>query len=343
MDKMIIDAMGGDNGVAAAVEGCHMALKSDKDIYLILTGRKDEIETEIAKFKDFNRERVEIVDCPEVVDMNDVPTEALRAKRNSSIFEGFWRLRQDADIVGLVTAGSTGAAIVGAQTILGRIRGVKRPALCPGIPNVRGGYTLLCDCGANAECKPEMLCQFAVLGTAYAEAGFGIKNARVGLLNNGTEEHKGDPLRQETYKLLSRMKSINFVGNVEGRDIMMGDVDVVVADGFSGNVALKSMEGCGKLVSSVMNKSFRANFGSKMAYLFARNTIKKIRAALDFEKFGGAMLLGCKKVVVKTHGSSKAKTFAASIENAVAIHRAGLIPKIEGLLAEVDLNSLTAE
>lgn len=341
MIKILVDAMGGDNAPAATVQGAVEALEKDKELYLILTGRQKDVEAELAKYS-YDKSRLEIVDCPDVIDMNDIPTEAVKRKQ-SSLIAAYWMLKKQEDICALVTAGSTGAAIAGGQLILGRIRGVKRPALCPAIPNSRGGVTLLCDCGANAECKPVMLCQFAVLASAYAKAGFGIKEPKVGLLNNGTEEHKGDPLRQQTYKYLSQMKGINFIGNVEGRDIMLGDCDVVVADGFSGNIALKSMEGCGKLVLGVMKKEFLGSFRAKIGYLFAKKAINNMRGQLDFEKVGGALLLGLKKVVIKSHGSSKGGTFAAAIANAAAIYRGGLVPSVEQMLADVDFDTLIPE
>lgn len=338
MVKIILDAMGGDDAPYSTCLGAVSALEKDKELYLILTGRKAEIEKELQKYS-YDKTRLEIVDCPDVIGMNDSPTEAVKRK-DSSLMSAYWMLKKEDDVCALVTAGSTGATIVGGQLILGRIRGIKRPALCPAIPNSRGGVTLLCDCGANSECKPVMLCQFAILACAYAEAGFGIKNPKVGLLSNGTEEHKGDPLHQETYACLSKMQGINFVGNVEGRDIMMGECDVVVADGFSGNIALKSIEGCGKMVLGVMRKEFSSSVSSKIGYLFLRKAIKRMKGQLDFEKFGGALLLGLKKVVVKTHGSSKASTVAASIANAAAIYRNGLIGEVEKKLSGVDFTAL---
>lgn len=333
--------MGGDNAPQATVEGATIALERDKDLYLILTGRQNEIEAELKKYK-YDKTRLEIVDCPDVIDMNDIPTEAVKRKQ-SSLIAAYWMLKKEEDICGLVTAGSTGATIVGGQLILGRIRGIKRPALCPAIPNSRGGVTLLVDCGANAECKPVMLCQFALLGSAYAQAAFGIKNAKVGLLNNGTEEHKGDPLRQETYKIMSGMKDVNFVGNVEGRDITIGDCDVVVSDGFSGNIALKSIEGCGKLVLGIMKKELSSSFSSKLGYLFIRKAIKRMRAQLDFDKVGGALLLGLKKPVIKSHGTSKPITIANSIANAASIYRGNLIGSVEKLLENADLDSFAVD
>lgn len=338
MIKIILDAMGGDNAPEATVRGAVTALERDSELYLILTGRQGEIEAELGKYT-YDKSRLEIVDCPDVIGMDEVPTEAIK-RRNTSLTEAYWMLRKDDSICALVSAGSTGAVIVGGQLILGRIRGIKRPALCPAVPNSRGGVTLLVDCGANAECKSAMLCHFAILGSAYARAGFGIENPKVGLLNNGTEAHKGDTLRQETYARLKSMQAVNFVGNVEGRDIMLGDCDVVVADGFSGNIALKSMEGCGKLVLGVMKKEFSSSLSSKIGYLFMRRAIKRMRSQLDFDKVGGALLLGLKKPVVKSHGSSKPETIAASLENAANIYRNGLVPSVEKLLESVDLSDL---
>ena len=337
MDKIILDGMGGDNAPAAIVEGAVRALKDDKQLYLIIAGREAEIKAELAKYK-YDASRVEILDCPDVIGMNDVPTEAIK-NRQASLTAAYWHLKKNEDVCGLVSAGSTGAIIAGGQLILGRIRGIKRAALCPAIPNVNGA-TLLCDCGANAECKPSMLCQFALLASAYAQAGFNKANPSVGLLNNGTEEHKGDTLRQETYKYLSQMQGINFVGNVEGRDINYGNVDVVIADGFSGNVALKSIEGCAKMILATMKKQFKSSPASLIGSLFMLGAIKRMKKGLDFDKYGGALLLGLKKVVIKSHGTSKPVTIANAIKNALSIYRNGLIPKVEEMLEKVDLDNL---
>ena len=338
MDKILLDGMGGDNAPAAVIAGAVAALKKDKNLSLIITGREEQLKAELAKYK-YDKSRVEIVDCPDVVGMNDIPTEAVKNK-NSSLMAAYWLLKKRDDICGLVTAGSTGATIVGGQLILGRLRGVKRAALCPAIPNVNGGVTLLCDCGANAECKPVMLCQFAVLASCYAQAGFGKENPKVGLLNNGTEEHKGDPLRQETYKYLSQMEGINFVGNVEGRDINLGDCDVVVSDGFSGNVALKSIEGCAKMILTALKKQLKSSPFSLIGAMFSSGAFKRMKKRMDFDRYGGALLVGLKKVVVKSHGSSKPVTITNAIANALSIHRNGLISKMEDMLEKVDLDNL---
>lgn len=338
MVKIFVDAMGGDNAPAATVAGAVQALKKDGELYVILAGKVQAIEAELKKY-DYPKARLEIRDLPDVIAMDENPALAIR-KKTASLTGGFIALKEEDDICGLVTAGSTGAAIACGQLILKNINGIKRAALCPAIPNSRGSVTLLCDCGANAECKSVMLAQFAVLASAYAKVAFKIDNPVVGLLNNGTEEHKGDPLHLETFKLLSKMKGINFAGNVEGRDIMIGNVDVVVADGFSGNIALKSLEGCGKMVLGVMKEEFSSSLRSKIGYLFLKKSLKNMRGKIDFEKFGGALLLGLKKVVVKSHGSSKASTIEASILNAAAIYRGGLVPAVEEMLSGVNLDEL---
>ena len=340
MIKILLDAMGGDNAPYSTVAGAVQALNSDRELYLILTGRQAEIERELKKYS-FDKSRLEIVDCPDVIDMNDIPTEAVRRK-GTSMMAAYRMLKTEEDICGFVTAGSTGAAIVGGQLILGRIRGVKRPALCAPIPNSRGSFTMLMDCGANAECKPVMLCQFAVLGSAYAKVGFNIENPKVGLVNNGTEEHKGDPLRQETYRYMSGMKGINFIGNVEGRDIAIGECDVAVCDGFSGNVSLKSMEGCAKLILGELKTAFKSSMSSKIGYLFLRKSIKRMREKLDFDKVGGALLLGLKKPVIKSHGTSKPETIANAIHNCAKTYRGNFISAVEKVLAEEDFESFTA-
>lgn len=341
MIKIIVDAMGGDNAPGEIVKGAIEALGDEKELYLILTGKADAVNAELAKCE-YDAARVEVVDCSEVIDMNDVPTEAVKKKKDSSLVRGLWMLKKQDDVDGLVTAGSTGATIVGGQLIVGRLRGVMRAALCPAIPSTSGS-TLLCDCGANAECKPQMLCQFAVLASAYAGAAFGKENPTVGLLNNGTEEHKGDTLRQQTYHMMKKMP-VNFVGNVEGRELNYGNTDIVVSDGFSGNVALKSVEGCGKLVLSELKAMFTSSLWAKLGYvLFMRKAVKGMRQRLDFDRYGGSLLLGLKKVVIKTHGSSKAKTVRAAVHQAINAVRNNTVGAMEERLQSVDWEKLSDE
>ena len=338
MDKIIVDGMGGDNAPASTCAGVARALNEDRELYIILTGQKDKLESCLGGLS-YPADRLEIVDCPDVIDMNDIPTEAVK-KKNSSLMQAFWMLKKQDDVAALVTAGSTGATIVGGQLILGRIRGIKRPALTPAVPNVNGKMVVLCDCGANAECKPSMLCQFALLGSAYSTVGLGVKSPKVGLLNNGTEEHKGDPVHQQAYKYLKQMKGINFVGNIEGRDINTADIDVVVSDGFSGNIALKTMEGTAKMILKTMKKQLMADTRSKIGALLCKKAINRMRADLDFEAAGGAMLLGVKKVVVKNHGSSSAISICNAVHKAAQLYRSGLIQKVESLIEQADLSSV---
>lgn len=335
MLKIIVDAMGGDNAPAEIVKGALDAVKERPDFKLVLTGDEDLVNRELDKYT-FDASRVEVVACTQVITNDDVPTQAVRAKRDSSLVVGLNMLKNDPEAGGFVSAGSTGAVLTGGIMFVGRLKGVMRPALCPGIPNVRGEITLLCDCGANAECKPAYLAQFGVMASAYAKAAYGVKEPRVGLLTNGTEEHKGDPLHQEAHQLLKETKGIRFAGNVEGRDIMYGDVDVVVSDGFSGNVALKAIEGCGKTVATMLKKEFTRSLGSKLSYLFARKPVKGLARALDYSRFGGSVFLGLKKVVIKSHGSSKAFSIKQSVFQAIDAYRGGLIPTLESMFAQTD-------
>ncbi len=335
MLKIVVDAMGGDNAPGEIVKGAVAALKERADFKVVLTGDEKAIGAELAKYK-YDKARVEVVHCTEVITNDDVPTSAIRRKKDSSLVVGLTMLKEDGDVGGFVSAGSTGAVLTGGIMLIGRIKGVLRPALCPGIPNSRGTRTLLCDCGANAECKPAYLAQFGVMASAYGKAAFGMKEPKVGLLTNGTEEHKGDPLHQEAYALLKQIPSIRFTGNIEGRDIMYGDVDIAVSDGFSGNIALKSIEGCGKTVSSVLKQEFKRSFGSKLAYLCAKKQIGKLKSMLDYAKLGGSVFLGLKKVVIKTHGSSKADSICPSVVQAVDACRGGLIASIERELSVLD-------
>ncbi len=332
MLKIVVDAMGGDHAPAEIVKGALDSLAMRTDFMVVLTGDEALIDRELTKYK-YDPSRVEIVPCTEVITNDDVPTHAVRTKRDSSLVVGLKLLKEDEEAGAFVSAGSTGAVLTGGIMHIGRIKGVLRPALCPGIPNVNGGRTLLCDCGANAECKPAYLRQFGIMASAYAKAAFGVEEPRVGLLTNGAEEHKGDTLHQEAHALLKATPGINFIGNMEGRDIMYGDFDVAVSDGFSGNIALKSIEGCGKTVAAVLSEQFRKNVPSKLAYLCARKQVSALKDMLDYAKLGGSVFLGLRQVVIKSHGSSKAKSIAASVCQGVDAYRGGLIASIEKMLA----------
>lgn len=328
--KIVIDAMGGDNAPREIINGAIGALQQRGGFSIVFTGNEEVITKELSLYS-YDKSRVEVKHACEVITNNEAPATAVRSKRDSSLVVGLKTLKEDEEAGAFISAGSTGAVLAGGIMYLGRIPGVKRPALCPAIPNVRGGMTLLCDAGANADCKPEYLAQFAVMATAYGKAAYGMDNPKVGLLNNGTEDHKGDIMHQEAFALLKETKGINFVGNVEGRDIMFGDSDIVVADGFSGNVALKSAEGCGKTVGAILKQEFSK---AKMRYLIARKQIEKVKTILDYNRSGGAIFLGLKKTVVKAHGSSKAETITVTVLQAVDAVEGGTAERIAQMLPD---------
>ncbi len=328
--KIVIDAMGGDNAPREIIKGAIGALQQRRGFSIVFTGNEEVIAKELSLYS-YDKSRVEVKHACEVITNNEAPATAVRVKRDSSLVVGLKTLKEDEEAGAFISAGSTGAVLAGGIMYLGRIPGVKRPALCPAIPNVRGGMTLLCDAGANADCKPEYLAQFAVMATAYGKAAYGMDNPKVGLLNNGTEDHKGDIMHQEAFALLKETKGINFVGNVEGRDIMFGDSDIVVADGFSGNVALKSAEGCGKTVGAILKQEFSK---AKMRYLIARKQIEKVKTILDYNRSGGAIFLGLKKTVVKAHGSSKAETITVTVLQAVDAVEGGTAERIAQMLPD---------
>jgi glycerol-3-phosphate acyltransferase PlsX len=333
MVKIAIDAMGGDFAPREQVLGAVTALNKDKDLSVILCGDETQIKAVLSECK-YDESRVEIVHTTEVITMEDSPAMAVKTKKDSSTVVAF-RLVKEGRADGVVSSGSTGAVLTAGVLILRRIKGVSRPGLCPIIPNHNGGGTFICDCGANLECTPENLVHFATMASIYATAAYGIENPRVGLLNNGTEDHKGLQLQQEVNALLKENKTLNYVGNVEGRDLMYGDIDVMVADGFTGNIAIKSVEGCGKAVSSIMKREFKRNIFAKLRALLCMDIIKKIRGGLDYEAVGGAMFLGLQKAVVKGHGNSKARGFAVCIAQAANAVRGKMVEKISESLATV--------
>lgn len=340
MVKIVVDAMGGDFAPTEQVKGAVKALEEDKELSVILVGDEPQIKAILAGCK-YDASRVEIVHTTETITMEEVPTKAVKTKKDSSLVVAF-RLLKEGKADGLVSSGSTGAVLTAGVLILGRIKGVSRPALCPIIPNHRGEGTFVCDCGANLECKPINLVHFAIMATAYAQAAYGKQNPKVGLLNNGTEDHKGLMLQQETHALLKKLDCVNYTGNVEGRDLMYGDIDVLVADGFTGNIATKSVEGCGKAVSTMMKRSFKKNLWTKLRALLCGDIIKEIKNSLDYEALGGATFLGLTKAVVKGHGNSKARGFSVCIKQAVSAVRGNMVEKIKAMIDSVDMDAIAA-
>lgn len=328
--KIVVDIFGGDNAPVEIVKGAVKSLEKD-GFSLVLVGKKEEIEN-LLSAENYDKSRVEIIDARDIITNNDVPTEALRKKPESSLVKSFEILRNDAEAEGFVSAGSTGAVLTGGVLLLPRIKGINRPALAPILPRSDGGKVMLIDCGANAECKSLNLVQFAQMGTAFMKAVNGVENPVVGLLSNGTEDKKGNDLTKESFGLLKEAE-INFKGNIEGRDILLGDCDVVVADGFSGNIALKASEGAALMMFDLIKKGIlNGKLRAKIGYLLLKPVFKEIKKVMDYNDNGGAVLLGLKKIVIKAHGSSKAKSIAAAIWQAKQMAESGVVTKIEEAL-----------
>ncbi|MBQ4052668.1 MAG: phosphate acyltransferase PlsX [Clostridia bacterium] len=324
--RIVVDAHGGDNAPLEIIKGCCMAAKELKDVSILLVGRKNELQ-QIMSENGLPTDSFEIVDAPDILTMEDDPTSVLKEKQYSSMAVAFRLLKEDkADA--FVSAGNSGAVLVGATLLVKRIRGIKRAALGAVMPSVDGPYMML-DCGANVECKPEYLDQFGMMGSLYMKSVLGIENPRVALLNNGTEECKGPELQQQAYQLLKSNPNINFIGNIEGREMPLGGSDVIVSDGFAGNVALKVSEGWGKMFSGALKGMLTKNLKSKLAALLIMDEIKAFRKKMDYKEYGGAPLLGISKPVIKAHGSSDAKAFKNAIRQACSFAESNMILEIE--------------
>ena len=317
--RIILDAMGGDNAPQAPVIGALQAAK-DFGAQIILVGRGEEILS-VMRAQGYSDlpEGIEIAHADEVVDMHDDPANVIRKKKNSSMVIG---LKMLADGLGdaFVSAGSTGALLTGATLIVKRVKGIRRAAMGPTMPNKAGGKTVILDCGANAECTPEFLLQFGLVGAIYAKKCLGVEAPKIGLLNIGTEDTKGTPLQKEAYALLKDAGEkgiINFVGNTEARDVPLGAVDVVVCDGFAGNVLLKSIEGTAMFMGSLISKMFKKSILSKLSAALVMKDIKAFKKMLDYREIGGTPFLGIRKPVIKAHGSSDALAFRNAIAQAM--------------------------
>ena len=315
--KIILDAMGGDNAPDANIKGAVNAINKVK-AEVVLVGKEEVIRSKVKEFygKEIEEisDRLKIVNATETIEMEDKPTDAIKHKKDSSMVVGFNALKNDEGDV-FISAGNSGALLTGATLIVGRIKGIDRPALAGILPAYKSRL-LLIDAGSNTNCKPINLLQFAQMSTIYLRNTFGIERPAIGLLNIGTEETKGNELVKESYKLLkekSEELGINFVGNVEGRDAFSGKIDAIVTDGFTGNVFLKTTEGLGKLVKRTLTESFTENIAAKLSYLIARKPIKSLSKAMDYKSYGGALFLGVKKPVVKAHGSSDEILFEYTI------------------------------
>ena len=308
--KVAVDAMGGDHAPAEIVKGSIEAIQASAKLKVYLVGRKDAIETELSKYS-YPAEQVEIVHAEEVIEMAEPPVMAIRRKKDSSIVVAMNMVKRG-ECDAYVSAGSTGANLVGGQVIVGRIRGVGRPPLAPLIPTATG-TSLLIDCGANVDARPSHLVQFAKMGSIYMEHIMGIKNPRVAIVNIGAEEEKGNALVKETFPLLKECTDINFIGSIEARDIPAGYADVVVCEAFVGNVILKLYEGVGSTLIKEVKAGMMTSLRSKIGALLVKPALKKTLKRFQTEEHGGAPLLGLNGLVVKTHGSSKSVEIKNSI------------------------------
>ena len=330
--KIILDAMGGDHAPEAPVLGALQAAK-DFGAQITLVGKGEEILEVMRKNGiDTLPSGVEIANADDVVDMHDDPASVIHKRKNSSMIVGL-KMLSDGQGDAFVSAGSTGALLTGATLMVKRVKGVRRAAMGPAMPNKAGGKTVILDCGANAECTPEFLLQFGLIGSLYAKKNLGVSEPKVGLLNIGTEDSKGTPLQKEAYALLqaaSEKGLIRFVGNVEARDVPMGAVDVVVCDGFSGNVLLKSIEGTAMFMGSLMkHRIFKRNVLSALGYLLCKPGVDEVMKMLDYREIGGTPFLGIRKCVLKAHGSSDALAFRNAVHQAMEAAQADISAELE--------------
>lgn len=321
--KIFIDAMGGDFAPQAPVEGTIEALRRFPQLEVVLAGVIPEIEKYLVNCDDV-RSRIKLLDAPEVITNDESPVMGVRRKTNSATVKGMLALR-DKTADGFVSAGSTGAVLAGGMFRLGRIPGIERPALAPLMPNGKGHF-LLIDCGANVDCKPEYLVQFGMMGTAYMQGVMGMENPRVGLVNIGAESEKGNALVKAVYPMLENAP-YNFVGNVEARDVMADTADVLVADGFSGNLILKNTEGVAIALLKIIKQEMMADTRGKLAGLIGKPAFRRVKKVMDYTEVGGAPLLGVQGAVVKAHGSSNAHAFSCAIGQ--------VIKMIDGKVVEI--------
>lgn len=330
-DKVIVavDAMGGDNAPVEPIKGAVNAVNAKDNIYVVLTGKEEIIRSELEKYT-YNKEKITVCNADEVIETGEPPVMAIKKKKNSSLVMALSMVKEgSADA--FVSAGSSGAILVGGQVIVGRIKGVERPPLAPLIPTKKG-VSLLVDCGANVDARPSHLVQFARMGSIYMEHVMGVKNPKVAIVNIGVEEEKGNQLVKETYPLLKNCTDINFVGSIEARDIPNGDVDVIVCEAFVGNVILKLYEGVGAALISKVKEGMMTSLRSKIGALLVKPALKKTLKSFDASEYGGAPLIGLNGLVVKTHGNSTAKEISASILQCATFKEQGINEKIKEML-----------
>ena len=330
MTRVALDAMGGDNAPVEMVKGAVEAVQKRNDIQVLLTGKEEILKEELAKYT-YPDEKIHIVNATEVIETAEPPVKAIRSKKDSSLVTAM-KLVRNGEADAFVSAGNSGAVLVGGQLLVGKIKGVERPPLAPLIPTLKG-VSLLIDCGANVDARPSHLVQFAKMGSIYMESVVGKKNPTVGIVNIGAEEEKGNALVKETFPLLKECPDINFIGSVEAREIPYGDVDVIVCEAFVGNVILKLYEGVGATMMSMIKQGMMSDFRSKMGALMVKPALKKTLKAFDASEYGGAPLLGLKGLVVKSHGSARSVEIRHAIFQCEQFKEEKINEKIEEFIA----------
>ena len=342
--KVIIDAFGGDNAPREIIKGAILALKEFNDLTIVLSGDENIVKSELNSIKlekdynNFDESRLEFLHATEVITNLDKPTEAIRVKKDSSLVKALDLLKKDDSVTAVISAGSTGAVLTGGFMKIGRIKGVSRPALCPTVPTKKGSPVVLIDCGANMDAKPLNLVHFAMIGSNYYKAMFGVEKPRVALLSVGTEDEKGNELVKKTFPYMQQLP-INFVGNMEARDFLSGDYDVVVADGFAGNTLLKASEGAVLTIVDILKTTLKSSgFKAKIGALFVKKPLKNMFKKFDYSNHGGSPFLGLKKTVIKAHGSSKAKSIFECVKQAVMLDMADCNSVIESSIASLNIN-----
>ncbi len=340
MVKVVLDAFGADKGIGVVVEGAVAALDKYDDVACVIVGDETEIKAELAKSK-YDEKRIEVVDAKEKVTNDESPTVAIRAKKQSSLVRALEITKSDPTVAGMVSAGSTGAVLTGGIFKIGRIKGVLRPALCPLIPTFTGGKVCIVDCGANMDCKPEYLAQFALMGSEYMKS-VGVENPRVALVSVGDEDKKGNDLTHAAFSVLKKLP-INFVGNMEARYALSGNYDVLVCDGFVGNVLLKTVEGTAMGVMKMLKNEIKSSFKAKIGALFMKKGLMNIKSSMDYHAVGGAAFLGVEKVLVKGHGSSNAQSICAAVGQVVSMAKLGYVDRIKEVIVQTDVRSIAAK
>lgn len=332
MIKLVLDCFGGDRSPEANVDGALLALEELPDLSLVLTGDAQKLEAPLTG-KPYDKARLSILHAPDVIGCDEAPTEAIRKKPESSLMKAVDLVRTDDSVHGLVTVGSTGALVAAATLRIGRIHGVKRPAFCPLLPTMAGGIVGVCDSGANVDVSVRMLTQFALMGSLYLECAYDVEKPRVALLNIGAEAEKGDALRKEAYPAMQALSGVNFVGNMESRDLLSGKYDLVVCDGFSGNVLIKSTEGACLEMLKKLKRDIYSRPIYKLGALLMKRMFDEEKRFMDYRNYGGSVMLGCRKLVVKGHGSSNAEAIRVCIRQAYRMQSAGLNERIKDALA----------